>query len=378
MEIRLGQQIRALRKEAELTQEQLAEALGVSVSAVHKWESGKSNPELEMLVEIAAFFETSVDVLLAYRWQRSGTKDAVERVRQLILEKHFEDAVAEAERAMKKFPNNFEVVYQGAMAYLEWSHTFDMNGGIKDWHKKAHTRGEEVFKHALELLPQNKDPEISRVSLSRQFAEFHEFCMYIYRAIDVLKETNVCGINNALIGHMYVSYIHEPEKAEEYLSKAYTAVLRDMDMVIIAFAEILAHRGDYENALACVEWSRELVNGIQPEGNVTDLDRYDIFLDMSCANIYCAAGDAENTKRYLMRALKNAIRFDAAAPHDVKLPVINTLMHIKDRQHYANVWIGKPVMEWVMQADLCTDEIRPGFKAIWEEAKAEILGIENK
>ena len=378
MEIRLGEQIRALRKEAGLTQEQLAEALGVSVSAVHKWESGKANPELEMLVEIAAFFETSVDVLLAYRWQSGGTSDAVERVRQLILEKHFEDAVAESERAMKKFPNNFEVVHQGAMAYLEWSHTFDMNGGIKEWQKKAHTRGEEVFKHALELLPQNKDPEISRVSLSRQFAEFHEFCMYIYRAIDVLKETNVCGINNALIGHMYVSYIHEPEKAEEYLSKAYTAVLRDMDMVIIAFAEILAHRGDYENALACVEWSRGLVKGIQPEGNVTDLDRYDIFLDMSCANICCEAGDAENAKRYLKRMLKNAIRFDSVAAHDVKLPMVNTLMYIKDRQHYANVWIGKPVMEWVMQADLCTDEIRPGFKAIWEEAKAEVLGIENK
>ena len=141
MEIRLGEQIRGLRKEAGLTQEQLAEALGVSVSAVHKWESGKANPELEMLVSIAAFFEVSVDVLLAYRWKSGGIEDTAERVRQLILEKHFEDAVAEAEKAMKKFPNNFEIVHQGAMAYLEWSHTFDMNGGAKDWQIKAHTRG---------------------------------------------------------------------------------------------------------------------------------------------------------------------------------------------------------------------------------------------
>ena len=42
MEIRLGESIRKLRKEAGFTQEQLAEALGVSVSAVHKWDSGKS------------------------------------------------------------------------------------------------------------------------------------------------------------------------------------------------------------------------------------------------------------------------------------------------------------------------------------------------
>lgn len=49
-----------------LTLERLAEALGVTAGAVYKWESGKAMPELGMLVEIAAFFETSVDALLNY------------------------------------------------------------------------------------------------------------------------------------------------------------------------------------------------------------------------------------------------------------------------------------------------------------------------
>lgn len=373
MKIKLAENIKAFRKERKMTQEQLAEALGVTVGAVHKWEKDLSTPDLSLIFAMADLFGTSTDVLLGYQWQNGNAGDAVKKVQQLIREKNFKDAVAEAEKAMKKFPNNFEIVYQGAMAYLEWSHTFDMNGGIKDYQEKAHTRGEEVFKHALELLPQNKDPEISRVSLSRQFAEFHEFCMYIYRAIDVLKESNVCGINNAIIGRLYVSYIHEPAKAEEYLSKAYTTVLRDMDMVILGFAEILGGREDYKNALACVEWSRKVLQGIQPEGDVTELDRYNIFLDVSCSHICCAAGDVDNTKRYLKRALEKAIRFDAAAPEEIKPPVINSLMHIQERPHYTNVWIGKPVMEWVRQADLCTDEDRPGFKAIWDEVKEEVL-----
>ena len=42
MEIRLGEQIRDLRKKAGLTQEQLAETLGVTAGAVYKWESGVS------------------------------------------------------------------------------------------------------------------------------------------------------------------------------------------------------------------------------------------------------------------------------------------------------------------------------------------------
>ena len=64
MEIRLGESIRKLRKEGGFTQEQLAEAMGVSVSAVHKWESDKATPELELLVDLAEFFETSVDAML--------------------------------------------------------------------------------------------------------------------------------------------------------------------------------------------------------------------------------------------------------------------------------------------------------------------------
>ena len=53
MEIRLGENIRTLRKAAGLTQEALAEALGVTTGAVYKWESGRAMPELELLVEIA-------------------------------------------------------------------------------------------------------------------------------------------------------------------------------------------------------------------------------------------------------------------------------------------------------------------------------------
>ena len=42
--------------------------------------------------------------------------------------------------------------------------------------------------------------------------------------------------------------------------------------------------------------------------------------------------------------------------------------HITEELDYEQI-----AKEWVMQADLCTDEDRPGFKAIWDEVKAEVL-----
>ena len=67
MKLSLAENIRILRKERKMTQEKLAEALGVTVGAVYKWESGQSLPELNLLVETADFFDTSVDALLGYK-----------------------------------------------------------------------------------------------------------------------------------------------------------------------------------------------------------------------------------------------------------------------------------------------------------------------
>lgn len=55
---------KSLRKDKELTQEQLAEVLGVSPQIVSRWENGVSQPSLGLLPTIAAYFETSVDTLL--------------------------------------------------------------------------------------------------------------------------------------------------------------------------------------------------------------------------------------------------------------------------------------------------------------------------
>ena len=57
MENHVADQIRFYRRQEGLTQEQLAEAMGLSVAAVSKWEQGQSLPEIPMLMELADFFD---------------------------------------------------------------------------------------------------------------------------------------------------------------------------------------------------------------------------------------------------------------------------------------------------------------------------------
>ena len=59
-----GTFLKTLRKEKNLTQEQLAEQLGVSGRTVSRWETGSNMPDISLLVEIAEFYNISVTELI--------------------------------------------------------------------------------------------------------------------------------------------------------------------------------------------------------------------------------------------------------------------------------------------------------------------------
>ena len=60
-----GEKLQELRKKKGLTQEELAEALYVSRTAVSKWELGRGYPNIDSLKEISKFFSVSIDELLS-------------------------------------------------------------------------------------------------------------------------------------------------------------------------------------------------------------------------------------------------------------------------------------------------------------------------
>lgn len=59
----LSEKIVALRRKSGLSQEQLAEQIGVSRQAISKWEGGLSTPELDKLQALSRFFQVSLDEL---------------------------------------------------------------------------------------------------------------------------------------------------------------------------------------------------------------------------------------------------------------------------------------------------------------------------
>ncbi len=63
MERNLAENIRNARKSIGLTQEQLAEKLGITLGTISKWEREASEPEISYLMELADILRTSMDAL---------------------------------------------------------------------------------------------------------------------------------------------------------------------------------------------------------------------------------------------------------------------------------------------------------------------------
>ena len=64
MRLSIGDNIKKLRRERDITQEQLAEIFNVSCQTISRWETDACYPDVEMLPLIANFFDTTVDKLM--------------------------------------------------------------------------------------------------------------------------------------------------------------------------------------------------------------------------------------------------------------------------------------------------------------------------
>lgn len=107
MEIKIGSKIKTLRKKLKITQEQLAENIGVSFQAVSKWENNIALPDITLVPVIAHYFGISTDELLSY--------DSTEKENEIkeIVKKAAEYSESDMEKGRKileyglnKYPNN--------------------------------------------------------------------------------------------------------------------------------------------------------------------------------------------------------------------------------------------------------------------------------
>lgn len=162
MQIKLSEQIREFRRRDGRTQEDLANALGVTAQAVSRWEKGICYPDMEVMPSLANYFGVSIDELFGYDNERARKVD--ERAENILAmnamnngeDVNMEECIRLAREALVEFPGNEKIMFclatvlynAGYVRYGEFHLIDDEGYGVYD---VARHREYAEWKEAIKL-----------------------------------------------------------------------------------------------------------------------------------------------------------------------------------------------------------------------------------
>lgn len=115
----IGEVIRKYRKIRNMTQEEMANRLGITAPAVNKWENGNSLPDIMLLAPIARLLGITLDTLLSF--QKELTDEEVNRLIEeagrRLKSKSYEEAFEWAKEKLEIYPNCENLLWQMAMIF---------------------------------------------------------------------------------------------------------------------------------------------------------------------------------------------------------------------------------------------------------------------
>lgn len=308
MKLNLSENIRSFRKQRKITQEKLAEALGVTVGAVYKWESGQSLPELNMLVEMADFFDTSVDLLLGYKMKDNRLDATLERLNQYSRTLD-PAAISEAEKAVGKYPQSFRIVYFCARVYLGFGASYNDHEHLR--------RALELFERSILLLPQNNDQRINESMIYANMSTVWFLLGEQDKCLELLKNNNPGGIFCSKIGLYLAVYMDNPKEAAPYLSEGLLSSIGDFITSILGYVFVFRSRNDWDSALAITGWGMDILSGLKTETETDFQDKVQTEMLALQAYVQKKAGRKKESYNTLQQAAAFAQHFDSTPDYSL-------------------------------------------------------------
>ncbi len=164
-----GQRLKLIRKEAQITQSELAEQLMVTVQAVSKWECDNTMPDISQIVPLAAILGVTTDCLLGVggneREDKAKLDEIIGQINHTYIYLTYENnggfkRYEQYHEFLKKYPLNYEVKLNCAMSI------YDFIGASRDntIYKIPDEERKELFNEGVKLLVSiiNQDKDLTR------------------------------------------------------------------------------------------------------------------------------------------------------------------------------------------------------------------------
>ncbi len=348
MKHNLPANIKNYRKARALTQEQLAEAVGVTVGTVSKWENGNCLPDISMIVELADFFEISMDVLVGYDTPAKKIPEIIKRIEDYYKKHEIEDAIMECTKALVKYPNDFELLIRIArMRYINWYET-----GDEESRQQACT----FYRKAQRFIPEDEK------KMRNEFKILHNLALLESdnkKKIENLETINFNASLNAEIGEVYYEEGNQ-EKAYEYYSEA--LYVKSMDILNITgrwFDGLLAQK-QYDKMLEMLEYSEMILKSLYREDRPSIGNKVLSQMEIIKAVVLDLLGRPDDMKVTVEDAIRHAKTFDESPAYDLSTG--------------ATLWLSKSTDDAPVAFDDQGPSALPAIEHLVQEFKNEYEG----
>lgn len=169
--MKMNQIIREKRKELSLTQEQIADFLGVSAPAVNKWEKGSSYPDITLLPALARLLKIDLNTLMSFNDDLTDKEieNFVNEVNRTVEEQGYDSAFQKAIDKIHEYPTCEKLIYT-VVLYLEGALAFGSVSEVERYRERYETFYKRL---ATSEIPEIRDTATSMlISYARNRGDF--------------------------------------------------------------------------------------------------------------------------------------------------------------------------------------------------------------
>ncbi|MBQ7338976.1 MAG: helix-turn-helix transcriptional regulator [Clostridia bacterium] len=307
----IGSTIKALRRAKNMTQEELAEYLGISPKAISQWECDRTAPDISQLAPLASIFEVSADHLLGI-----DVSSKAKQIEQLYDEAYclaesgmHGDAVILLEKGLQLHPSAYSLMDLYANEIFLYNDTLPIDSR-GDNQKRALAYLDKILNECTDQSIRNNClsmaclwyPHIGRAEEAERLAKTLDGAMW------------TCG---ELLGKIYTGQQQFETLRDEMLRQFTSAIGELLQDVMTCCDDLGSPIYSEDEILQLHQMCINMLTLYFPDGDYYHHSRYAETAYRQMADIYAKRGDAQRTLECLHSAASLAIHFDTTPPDAV-------------------------------------------------------------
>lgn len=248
--------IREKRKEIGLTQERIAEYLGVSTPAVNKWESGATYPDIALLPALARLLKVDLNTLLCFNEGLSEqeiahfSKAVIDEIRKSGFENGFESGYTMVIEKVREYPNCALLIHSCALLL---DGALIMSGMSADDKKKYDNQITALYERAAK----SDDEQIQNKAIYMLASKYMGRMEYekSQEMLDLLPERT--GMDKKQLQANLWMKQEKFTEAAELLERKLLLSVNEIQTILISLADIALKGGNNQDASDLAELSRK-------------------------------------------------------------------------------------------------------------------------